>query len=328
MESIAELGYPEPMSDLPVTAIAGSALCTSANPMQRRRLFYTEAAANGAQEHVWAYDELMNAWLKLVDPTMTGTEAFANGVALAYDEKNNRLWRFASDTAADYATLIWLDVTAAVPAWTAVATTNMGLASAWTTDARMVYNPFDHKLYIMGNGAKAIHVYDILNGTWAQKTGVGAARAAIPAAGATLDMMYGTLSSTGGDTLVSQRGGGSAVWDTLTISTDTWAVYAIQDQFAITKGESVAHPLLPGVLIVRAEGHRLYAVVAPLKSGSVVYITPIGDTYPGAPSSAHIGNGIAVYPDESGRLYVATRNHADVLFQRSRLNAAGIWTRG
>lgn len=337
MEAISELGFPEPLSDLPGTARAGSSLCTSKNPLVEMSAFFDEAPAVDpatglptGQEHFWRYSEPGNAWQPLPD-VKSVAELFLNGACMAYDERRKKLYRFVSSNVADFAILLRLDLTAAALTWEVMDTASLGLAVAWTTDARMVYSDVDDALYLMGNGSRSLWHYNgcaaVPGGptdNWTACTGIGGARTNIPAAGATLDIMSGWM---GDNLLLSLDAGGADVLAVYDPATDAWVDLAFTGQFPVTLVESGTHALLPGFVILRAEGHRLYAFSGGQRPGAAPFITPIGDTFPSAPTSPHIGNGLCLYSDLEGRVYVATRNHTDVIFQRRQIRLIDLTVR-
>jgi hypothetical protein len=244
---------------------------------------------------------------------------------MCYDESQGRVWLFTSQstTAAGYewASFQYYDI--AANTWTARNVLSLALGAAWGTSAALLHTDSDvcvgrpmggqvadDHIYLVGNNAAAMYRYSLVGNTWTALAGGGGVRAAAPGAGSNLLWNEWNI-----DQLVSWRGGGSALVDKYTISTDTWAAGITPSvALACTTGfeSCTAHKVGSNSFI--AVNGTIY--VYSHDSDRITSMAKID----GVDGLAHSGQGLCYYfPSSFSAAYVVIRPHSGRSVQRIRL---------
>jgi hypothetical protein len=265
------------------------------------------------------------ALVPLTAPTFTANTVIGVGTAMCYDESMDRVWLFTaqSTTAGGYewASFQYYDINANT--WTARNVATIALAAQWGTGAALVHTDSDicvgpaiggqvadNYIYLVGNNAAAMYRYSIVANTWTALAGAMGVRAAAPGAGS--NVIWNEWNA---DQLVSWRGGGSALVDKYTISTDAWAA-------GVTP--TVALPCTTGFESCSAHKIGSNSIIA---SGGTIYIYNHDSNrltsqarIEGTDGLAHDGNSLCYYlPSSFSTVFVIIRPHSGRAVQRIRL---------
>jgi len=281
--------------------------------------FIVPVAASGAGAiQLWALNLVANSLIRLADPTLGANSVVGVGTQAVFDEGAQRIYLFNAESAANWARWQYYDI--ATDTWTARDMASMALAAQWSIDAALLHcdenigDGYAAHIYLIGNNSVNIQDFNTTTNTWAQLTGAGTARAAAPAAGATL-----TWYSPANDTLLSHRGGGVATLDTYDLVTDTWT-------------NAVAY-LPVGTLLFGAGADACESFPFSSGTGSPIGCAGIAGTIyqydrtlsytqcckiDGTDGLAHVGKGMVAY-QYAGIRYIVYRLHTSRTVQRIRL---------
>jgi len=262
-----------------------------------------------------------DSWQQLATPTWIATETVGgSGTDMIVDATNGRVYLITADLAAGpiYHRFRWYSPT--TNAWTAIAPaapndleTVLALAASITHASLghpcQTVNPAvasDDQIYLSIGNTTTAAVLAIGAGTWA----ASAVRGGVPGAGSSLNFVADHP-----DNLFGLRGGGSALVDRFTISTNAWAALTpvpATETFALGVETATARGY-PGMLFVHRNGsikgidlNSIGPSVLPLASME------------GPDGTQHEGKGIVAY-QVGTKLFVAVRKHTDVEWQRIEL---------
>lgn len=308
---------------LPAIAVNGSCMCMDRRGIAYNPYIYVLVPTGPATATFWRFNYATGAIFQLATPTFDANSIVGVGTAMCFDEYNQRVYLFNSQSTAnppnfDWAAWQWYNI--ATNAWTSLDTSTMLLGAAYGTDAALIHtdralgftgNPAvqERYFYLIGNAATAIQRFDTNAATWAQLAGGGGARGAAPAVGASAMWIPEQP-----ETLYSFRGGGSNVLDSYDIPTDTWTAFATTPPIAVTTGAEYAWMQMQTGLYGIAQGGTIYGVDLSQPTFPLMQYAKVE----GGDGAAHLGNGFCTSMVGPAP-YVYIRPHSGTAIQRIRL---------
>jgi hypothetical protein len=288
---------------LPASSANGCCMCNDERGTDRFIYFLFSATS------FWRYDTWTDSWQQLANPP---SFSFGAGTTMVFDPVNNRIWLFGPSSSTPFAVFAFYDI--ANNTWTSRAAPS-GLASAWGTDASLVYTPTTYNpsgnndfIYLIGNNSTTFYRYSITNNDWTTLASLPAA----PGAGCSIHWDWGS----GGNPnfLYVIRGGGSSTIYRYSISGNSWSTvtYRPSTEGFTTGTVSAYDPTRRRIWIQKDNTHRMYyldLVTSIMYPGGV--FPYIGGT------TAIVGDGLCYVKTPDGAEYIYFRRHTGTEFWRT-----------
>jgi len=283
---------------MPASSAAGSCMCNDERGTNRFIYFIFSATS------FWRYDIWSDSWQQLANPP---SFTFAAGTAMVFDPSKGTqgyIWLFGPSSSSPYAVFSYYDI--ATNTWTSRAAPS-GLAAQWGTDAALVHTDINYNasgnddyIYLIGNASTYLYRYSISGNNWTTLATIPGSSGA----GCAIHWDWGTGGNV--DKLYDLRGGGTANLYSYSISGNNWTTENPQPATeTFTTGTTTAYdPVRRRIWVQKDATHRMYYLDL---ATSIIYP---GGTWPYAPGTAIVGDGLCYTKTTDGAEYIYFRRHS------------------